>query len=325
MAEKINIAPKTCKNHHPMIAKWLCEYCHNYFCSKCIRSESYSAGMSLEICKECGGKCNRFLAEVSSKSELTFLEQLREAFQYPFQGLRGPGFITIGALIFWAIDVLPFIIAGNPVIGGLVGICLIGFVSAYFFEIIFTTGKGQNEPPEWTSFNNFWSDLLQPFLLFIGVTILCFSPAVIYAVIQWLRYSESQVESNIYYGFLNLSNSPVWLLIYNSFTFWFLVALGSQYFLISCLSVSMYRKLTQANPVTIFKALKVIPKTYFSIYFLLLVVLPVWYIIRQILLLFPPIGWFIERVIFFYGFIMLARLLGLQYLLYQDKLKWELY
>jgi hypothetical protein len=87
------------------------------------------------------------------------------------------GTILVGLIAFG----LPFLY------GYVVTIFVYGYMCNYSFAIVFTTANDEDTPPALDDSADWWEDILQPILLVVSVTVLCFAPSFLWFILYLAR------------------------------------------------------------------------------------------------------------------------------------------
>src|SRR5207249_11407052 len=126
----------------------------------------------------------------------------------------------------------------------------IGYLFAYMQSIIHAAAIGDQEMPSLPSMANFWEDILLPCLQLIGLTLICFGPAI---VVAWITFSkeESSLGPALISAFL----------------------LGCVYFPMAFLAVAMLDSVLAANPIQVIPSILKVPLEYLVTMLLLAIVL----------------------------------------------------
>lgn len=119
--------------------------------------------------------------------EPNFYRLLPGAFGYPFKS-KGIILLVIGAVVFL---VLEFLASWSWV----VSVISTGYLFAYMQKIISHTAQGEDEMPDFPEFGEWWSDIILPFLLFVGTFVASFAPAI--AVFFLLKGSVEGAEMGV--------------------------------------------------------------------------------------------------------------------------------
>jgi hypothetical protein len=174
---------------------------------------------------------------------------------YPLQGggvlVLIVGTILFGALKFFggmgglSLGILIGLRGGMPWSwwGLIMQVFVLGYLFAYMQNIIHSTAAEETELPPLPSMANFWEDILLPCLQFVGLTLICFAPAIALSV--WAGMSEeSSQESSLGWAVL--------------VTF----CLGALYFPMGFLAAAVLDSVLGANPLTVVPAILKAPLEY---------------------------------------------------------------
>jgi hypothetical protein len=157
--------------------------CRNERCGATLRAADLrrvmAPGIALQVCPHCGGPVTSTGAQ-EHVSENGKPEKLASSFAsalvYPFRGwglvALGLGTFLVGLLAFG----LPFLY------GYIISIFVYGYLCSYFFDIVHTTAIDEDRPPALQDSADWWEDILQPILLVVSVTVLCFAPSFLYFI-----------------------------------------------------------------------------------------------------------------------------------------------
>jgi len=106
--------------------------------------------------------------------ERNYFQRLPGAFLYPFQG-DGGMILVAGTVVFSAADFLGmFAFWLSTVVSG--------YMAAYLQSLVATSAQGDDKPPGYPDFSDFYSDIVQPLLQVLACVMLCFGPAWLYRV-----------------------------------------------------------------------------------------------------------------------------------------------
>lgn len=302
--------PAGCKYHPKSIARWLCTHCQLYFCDLCVTS--YPGGTrSGRFCRRCSGECVALNVQLidPAAGKRNFFAALPGALAYPLRG-AGLWFVAIGALFYGFLCVMGYVarfsLYGKVLI--IVRVVYAGYAIAFLQRVLQTAAHGDDDPPSWPDFTEFWQDILLPFLQAVALFAVCFGPAV--ALLIWWGIDAA-----------NTGNAdPAKLLVTIP------VALaGAVYFPMATLAVAMADSVTALNP---FVVLPAIGKTFLQ-YLLILVltglIFAFWFLANLGFTMFLRIPIIPEATIgavMFYLLMVWARALGLMYFATKDRLGW---
>jgi hypothetical protein len=228
---------------------------------------------------------------------------------YPLRG-AGLWFIIIGALFYGFLCVMGYVarfsLYGTALF--IVRIVYAGYAIAFLQRVLQTAAQGDDDPPSWPDFSEFWQDILLPFLQAVVLFAVCFGPTVA-LLISW------GIDA------VNTGNAdPARLLLIIP------VALaGAVYFPMATLAVAMADSVTALNPLVVIPA---ILKTFLQ-YLLILVltglIFAFWFLAKigfALLLPIPVLPETIIGAVMFYLLTVWARALGLMYFATKDRLGW---
>lgn len=176
---------RLCANHPNANAKWQCESCGKYLCEDCVREQSMR-GTKVQTCSECGGMCLPVASSALASPRRSFFAELPGLPAYPFN--TNGIFILTGGTIFYAIA---RVLTVAPVFGWLVSLFAGGYLASYMLSVIRSTARGEDSPPDWPGYANFWDDIIVPVFQVAGTSLICMGPAVLYAVLSDNAYSEA--------------------------------------------------------------------------------------------------------------------------------------
>ena len=177
-----------CVLHPESVAVFHCETCGNAFCPQCPKSY----GGNVKICPMCGAMCKKIGAiDVKKEKEIKYRQAISEGFgiQDIAQSFAHP-FKFMASLVIGAIMYMFLTIGQNALFFGgisMIFAALVCFMLANMlaFGIMantienFSQGKlEKNFMPDFDDFN-LWDDVIQPFLLTIGIYLSSFGPLLL--------------------------------------------------------------------------------------------------------------------------------------------------
>jgi len=109
-----------------------------------------------------------------------------DALAYPLKG-TGKYILVIGAILSLLLSVGAYV----PVLGLILGIGASGFFSAYMFKVINATACGHDEACDWPDFQDFFSDLVVPWLCMLSASFFSFGP---YAGVSFMSEEEGPLS-----------------------------------------------------------------------------------------------------------------------------------
>lgn len=219
---------------------------------------------------------------------------LWEALAYPLRG-DSWGMLLMGAAVVFCIAITAFV----PLAGWVVMIGGTAYVAAYYFEIINHTLAGKDDVPAWPDLSSYWDDIVIPGVQMLGIAVLSYMPA--FAVL-WLVPDPSSEWHDAGLFFSRLFN---WI-----------------YFPMATLAVVCSGTLWAALPHRVVPAIyRVIPG-----YLVCAAAFAVAELGRDaassMFGWLPVIGFVLPWILFMYCMLVQARLTGLIYLRYRDRLTW---
>lgn len=102
--------------------------------------------------------------------EPSFYRLLPGAFGYPFKS-KGVIMLVLGGVVFLALE---FLASWS----WLIGIISTGYLFSYMQRIVAFTAQGEDEMPDFPEFGEWWSDIILPYLLFMGTWLTSFAVAI---------------------------------------------------------------------------------------------------------------------------------------------------
>ncbi len=162
--------------------------CQNGRCGARLRATDLrrvvAPGIALEVCPHCGGPVTTTAEQVTVPAAAGPRERMpsfASALVYPFRGwglmALGVGTFLVGLLAFG----LPFLY------GYIIKIFVYGYMCNYLFDVVLTTANDEDTPPGLPDSADWWEDILQPILLVVSTTVLCFAPSFIYFILYLVR------------------------------------------------------------------------------------------------------------------------------------------
>jgi hypothetical protein len=309
--------PQFCKSHPKTQARFFCPKCQTGFCELCV---STRPGAPKKTCRHCGSDCLHLQLAIAQRASRPkgFFAMLPDAFVYPFRG-SGTLILIVAAIIFGALNWL----SGGTRFGFLpnafgwsllFSIMAVGYFFAYMQTILHSTAAGDAEMPPLPSMADFWSDVMVPCFQLIGLTIVCFGPAI--AVGIWMITS----------GQSSLVIALIATLLF-----------GCLYFPMAFLSVAMLDTIFGANPIQVIPSILKVPGQYLVTIILLGIVLGMRSMGDELLPLLFPLGLSTHNMTKLFAFIAIKgvwgigslylltvsmRFLGLLYFTNKEKLGW---
>jgi hypothetical protein len=303
-------APIPCKHHPKSSARWMCTHCQFGYCELCVASRP-GGTRGGRFCRRCSQECVPVQVQLvdPGAGKRNFFASLPGAFVYPLRG-AGLWFVIVGALFYAFLVVMGFVarfsIYGAALI--IVRIVYAGYVIAFLQRVLQTAAQGDDDPPTWPDFSEFWQDILLPFLQALALFAVCFGPAAAMLISSGIDVLNSG------------SWDPFKLLLV------LLLALGgAAYFPMATLAVAMADTVMAMNPLVVIPAILKTPLQYLLILVLTGLIFGFWFAANLGLSFLLPIPIVPEAIIggvMFYLLIVWARALGLMYFATKERLAW---
>ncbi len=205
---------------------------------------------------------------------------ISDALSYPFKG-TGKYILIIGAILSFLVSAASYI----PFLGLIIAIGASGYFTAYMFDVINSTACGRDEACEWPGFQDFFSDLVMPWLCMLSASFFSFVPYVLVSIL----FEDSRLISIAF------------------------LVLGFVHLPMAILCVAICRAMRSAlwtNTVPIIA--NCLPQ-----YFILVLVTGGLYllisVLNNILSNIPILGWFISFFLGMYSLMVSGRIIGLFY------------
>ncbi|HWI56866.1 MAG TPA: FHA domain-containing protein [Bacillota bacterium] len=293
-----------CRFHPRTLARFICPTCRQAFCDFCVSTHE-SSGTAQKFCRTCGIACTPLAVPLTAliRPAEKFLPKLGRAFQYPFVG-DGMVLLVAGTLFYSLMDAAAFLAAfAGPF--GLIAIAFLfifgtGYLAAYLSQILTSSAMGAEALPDWPDFSDFSSDILSPFLQFLGTLLVSFLPAIILA--------------------LFLDEEQAW----TPWAIWGGVLFGCVYFPMAFLAVALFDSLAAVNPLLVVPSMVKVPGEYLLSLAVFAAVLAVRWMGEALLPLAMPriVAAVVSSFAGLYLLIVEVRILGLLYRLRKDQLGW---
>jgi hypothetical protein len=165
-----------CPQHPGSVATLVCNKCSKKQCTRCARANK--VGMKMLMFCSCGGQCRDVaeqrasgVAAASRAAQSTYPSALK----YPF---KRDGWLLLvgGTILYLIIDLLQMMPVGW--IRYFAMIFGYGYLFGYMQQIVSATAHGEDEPPGWPDFSDYFQDIVQPFLLLAGTVVALMAPAI---------------------------------------------------------------------------------------------------------------------------------------------------
>ena len=171
-----------CKFHAKIPARFYCPKCAKYFCDMCVATQPGS----VHTCRQCSARVTAVQVKLQrAAGPKGFFARLPDAFFYPFRGM--------GIFMLMVLTVLVICVQGGgllvrnggvrgPAMGFIAVVLAAGYLFAYMQAVIHTTAAEDREMPDLPGVSNLWDDILVPCLQLLGMTVVCFGPAIALAL-----------------------------------------------------------------------------------------------------------------------------------------------
>lgn len=227
--------------------------------------------------------------------EPSFYWRLPRTLAYPFNK-RGMALLAMGAVFFLIMDVA-------AKFAFLFWIAIVVFTNGYLFaymqRIVSSSAQGEENVPDFPDVTEFWSDIVLPFLLFVGTFVVSFAPAIVVAI--WMRESEM-----------------LWPAVIAT------VGLGILYFPMALLAVAVTDNFLALSPHVVVPsiALVLLPYLLASVVLVILVALRFGFAFLLDFIPVPLIPSIIDGFVSLYLLVVEMRILGLLFRSYRKRLGW---
>lgn len=257
------------------------------------------------FCRSCSVECNPIEApEEGDEPEQSFARAAFGAFLYPIKG-DGIYLLVVGGVFLLLLDGAQYLARFAYGYGFMAFIFLSvfggGYLVSYLRKILTASALGENRVPDWPEVDEFWADILSPFLQFIGTIVVCFAPALLMTI-----FGPADSE---------------WL----GWAIFAMVLLGCVYFPMGFTAVAMFDSVMALNPLVIIPSILRIPSTYLFAVILFAVILFVRWLGDVLLpkLIQPQLLWWIvSGFLSLYLLMVEVRILGLLYRAKKHELGW---
>jgi hypothetical protein len=276
-----------CVKHAKNTARYLCKKCGAAFCESCVNTQKFP-GKTVRFCPKCGEECVSLAKAAQSKPAIegNFFRIIPTAFTFPFRG-DGGVILAAGALFFGILGAFSGFLFFVSIVAG-------GYMAAYMQSVVAVSAQGDDTPPRYPDFSDFYSEILSPLLRIAGCALVCFGPAGLY---------QSLVE-------------PA-----NEWVFYGLLLAGALYFPMSLLAVSLFETLAALNPMLVVVSIAKAPLEYLAACVVLVGSFAGEAYLEKIIVV-PYIGNIVGQFISLYFIMVEMRILGLLYRCKQKQLGW---
>lgn len=295
MGESETRPQRRCVEHPERSGNYICLGCGRSFCAVCVKVRDFGAE-KVYICPVCGDKCEVPAGPAPPETQ-SFLTELARAWGYPVRG-KGKFVLIAGTLFYYALYLWGSIPTAFPIIALLQWAVVVGltlYVFSYGFAVIAETARGEDEPPDWPELTE-PGDVLRPLGLILASLAVCFLPVTAFAIVL----GEALIEAQ----------SAMWALI----------GLGVFFLPMALLSAGLHDSLSGLNPVLLLRSIARIGPAYLAAIATLAVVVVLAYVLVSIPI--PILGSLFGIAVDLYCGIVMARVIGLLYACYEDRLRW---
>ncbi len=297
-------APAPCRFHPDSPARYLCPQCQKSFCDLCVSRRPGGSRTGI-FCRKCSTECVALnVALIAPPDRYSdFFAALPGMFMFPFKG-GGVTFLVCGAVFLGILDLLSRY-------GGLfaVGLQVVywGYVFSFMQRLVQTAAQGTDEWANWSIVTDFYQDIVQPFFQILLITIVCFAPAFILAIIWRIDLLAPQgVE------------------LWRGIVFGAVLLGGAAYYPMSILAVSMFDTIGAMNPLVVVPAMFRAAKEYATVLVLMAIIFGLQLGGEYVagLLDIPFLPTFVASAFGLYFLIVQMRMLGLMYYARREDLGW---
>ncbi|MGA2864680.1 MAG: FHA domain-containing protein [Verrucomicrobiota bacterium] len=293
-----------CKSHPRSAARFACPKCHYHFCELCVSTRP-SGGVARKFCRACGVECTPLEARPvqAAPRAPSFASRLGSAFLYPLKG-DGAVLLVTGTIFYALINAARFFARFAGLLGLVplvfLGVFGTGYLICYLRRILTSSALGEEAMPDWPEVSE-WSDIVMPFLQFVGTVVACFLPTI--GVALFVAPDDPWRGSALVAAGL----------------------FGCAYFPMAFLAVSMLDSVGAVNPLLVVPSIVRIPLHYLVTVLLLAGVLAArWaggYLLPMVLPV-PIVPTLVAGLIGLYLLTVEMRILGLLYLTNKEQLGW---
>ncbi|HVM60517.1 MAG TPA: hypothetical protein VMV72_06570 [Verrucomicrobiae bacterium] len=263
-------------------------------------------GITVDVCPRCGSPVKGMdepepVAETGPTPAPPV--SFASALVYPFRGggllALGLGTVLVGVVAYG----LPFLY------GYIVTIFVYGCACNYLFDVVLTSANGEDKPPGLPDFSDWWDDILQPILLVVSTTVLCFLPTLLYFIgYLWHCWYEGWVpdptEPACAWGVLSLS------------------LLSLLYYPMALLAAVMFNTTRVVDPRLVIRSIARVLRPYATVCGFMVLMTLVRVAFRALVPDNLLLGHFVGVTLKLWGAVASMRLLGLLYRAHQSTLAW---
>ncbi len=258
-------------------------------------------------CPHCGGPVVSTVpdpsAGVGADDPKFYFQSLGSALLYPLRGW-GPIVLCVGTFLIGLLAYgMPFLITF------LIAIFVYGYVCNYLFDVVLTTANGEDRPPGFPDFTNWWEDIFEPILLVVITVLFSFAPAVLYfGFYLWHCWYE---------GWVPELDEPLCVVGVLGLTFLCLL-----YYPMAMLAVVMHNARSGLNPRLVFASIARVLKPYLIVWGFMALTVAVQAVFGLVVKGGSLLAHFGAVFLFLWGLMASMRLLGILYRTHRLKLGW---
>lgn len=304
---------KTCVKHPANPALYICPKCRIHSCDECAKGLATSKKKTV-FCPVCASKMMSLAdhaqleAARQAREALTFTQQVRGVFKYPFSE-GGVTMLILGGFLFFGLDLLitygwkmRFLMLKASSSVGILALFSAGYLCAYLQKILIASAQGEDHLPGWPDFTDWRDDIIVPFRLAIAAGVASFLPAFGYMTFHVVRDSEMSL--------------PILFPLF---------ALGFLYFPMALLAAAMSNNWFAVNPLVVLPAITRLNLQYVlttAVFFGLVLARFLCETLLHAVLPIPILPTLLSSLIALYFLIVEVRLLGILYHANRKRLGW---
>jgi pSer/pThr/pTyr-binding forkhead associated (FHA) protein len=279
-------------------------FCHH--CNETVDrslAKTFKSGRKVHyFCPRCGGGCHSLEGgQKEERAQPSFVAGLLSSFRYPLSA-EGLILLAAGTFFFGALHLASFISQFAGIIGWVSLLFLTIFGTGYLFaflkSVVASSAYGENHMPQWPEFSDIGSDIIGPFLQFLGIFVLSFGPAL-----AWLIFGPDSLKLPVTIG---------------------LVFFGLIYLPMAMVAVSLYDSLAGMHPLLITTSILRIGWHYLVVIGFLILVLVLRFAALAMAerVSIPVIPFLLTEFLSLYFLVVIMRMLGLMYFANERRLGW---